>query len=337
MDPHSVDPSLQKTSPTSDPAAIMQLTTELSAQANQLSVHQHQLNRLTSLTEELVKTLQSLRFRPPEAAASPPVAPDNQAFTPAPAVNPRLAFPEKFDGNPAKCKGFLLQCSLFVNQQPALYPTDFSRISFVCSLLSGKALDWATAVWREDGSVFPTFSAFLRKFKEVFEHPAGGKSAGDQLLSLCQGKTTAAEYTLTFRTLAAQTNWVDDTLKLLFRKGLSLELQAELACRDEGRTLSEFIELAIQIDNLLRSRHPIRLPTSQTLTNPTPEPMQLGYTPLHPEERERRRQLHLCLYCGQAGHIKVNCPIRPSPSNPKAVSSQQSTSYSANSFKIHVQ
>jgi len=68
-------------------------------------------------------------------------------------------------------------------------------------------------------SVFPTFSAFLQNFKEVFNHPEGGKSAGDQLLSLSQGKNTAAEYALSFRTLAAQTNWVEDTLKLLFRKG----------------------------------------------------------------------------------------------------------------------
>lgn len=120
----------------------------------------------------------------------------------------------------------------------------------------------------------------------------------------------------------------------LFRKGLSLELQAELACRDNGRTLNEFIELAIHIDNLLRPRRPVRL---STLTNPSSEPMQLGYTPLHPEERERRRQLHLCLYCGQAGHFKIKCPIRPNPSNPKAVSSPLSTEYSSNCLKIPIQ
>lgn len=71
---------------------------------------------------------------------------------------------------------FLLQCSLYVNQQPSLYPTDTGRISFVCSLLTGKALDWATAVWRDDSSVFPTFAEFLQRFREVFEHPAGGQS-----------------------------------------------------------------------------------------------------------------------------------------------------------------
>jgi len=200
----------------------------------------------------------------------------------------------------------------------------------VCSLLTGKALDWATAVWRDDSPVFPTFQDFLRSFKEVFEHPEGGKSAGDQLLSLSQGKQTAAEYALNFRTLAAQTNWVEDTLKLLFRRGLSLELQAELACRDEGSSLNTFIELAIHIDNLLRTRRPVRLSAS---AGPALEPMQLGYTPLLPEERERRRQLHLCLYCGQAGHIKINCPVQPQSSNPKAVSSPQHS----NCFKIPIQ
>ncbi len=80
------------------------------------------------------------------------------------------------------------------------------------------------------------------------------KVAGEQLLMLNQGRGAAAEYALSFRTLAAQTDWTEDALKLLFRKGLSLELQSEMACRDEGRTLNEFIELSIQIDNLIRSR-----------------------------------------------------------------------------------
>lgn len=173
---------------------------------------------------------------------------------------------------------------------------------------------------------------FLQHFREVFEHPAGGKSACDQLLSLRQGRTTAAEYALSFRTLAAQTEWIDDTLKLLFRKGLNLELQAELACCDEGRMLNEFIELTIQIDNLIRSRRPIRPQFLQVPVTPNPEPMQLGYIPLTPEERERRVQLHLCLYCGQAGHLKLSCPIQPGSSNSKSVSSQTPVNHSATSI-----
>lgn len=78
-------------------------------------------------------------------------------------------------------------------------------------------------MWREDGSAFPSFDVFLQCFKEVFEHSAGGKRAGEQLLTLNQGRKTAAEYALSFRTLTAETDWTEDTLKLMFRKGLSLE------------------------------------------------------------------------------------------------------------------
>lgn len=67
---------------------------------------------------------------------------------------------------------------------------------------------------------------------EVFEHSKEGKGAGDRLLKLTQGRSTAAEYALTFRTLAAQTDWTHGALKVIFRRGLSHELQAELACRD---------------------------------------------------------------------------------------------------------
>ncbi len=121
---------------------LMQLSTELTAQASQLTLHQHQLTRLSTLTEELVRALQGLSVSSPEAASQQ--FPIRSSFHPAqtPPISPRLAFPEKFDGEPARSKGFLLQCSFFVNQKPSLYPTDSSRIAFVCSLLTGKALEW---------------------------------------------------------------------------------------------------------------------------------------------------------------------------------------------------
>lgn len=60
-----------------------------------------------------------------------------------------------------------------------------------------------------------------------------------------------ADYALTFRMLAAQTGWVQDTMKLLFCDWLCLKLQSELACCNKGKTIDQFIELAIHINNLL--------------------------------------------------------------------------------------
>lgn len=108
---------------------------------------------------------------------------------------------------------------MFVHQQPT-----------VCSLLTGRALEWATTVWSETQTVSPSFSAFIQQFKEVFEHPTDGKEAGEQLLSLRQGRRSASNYDLSFRTLAAQTGWPEDPFKLHFCRGLSMELQPELAC-----------------------------------------------------------------------------------------------------------
>ncbi len=243
-------------------------------------------------------------------------------------ASPRLAFPEKFDGSPTRCKGFLLQCSMFVNQQPMLYSTDDSRIAFVCSLLTGRALEWATAVWSEERAVFPSFTSFIQCFKEVFEHPAGGKEVGEQLLALRQGRGTAADYALSFRTLSAQTGWSDDPLKLLFRKGLSAELQSELACRDEGKSLDQFIDLAIRIDNLIRSRRQLSFssaPAGMTSV-PEPEPMQISFNHLSVEERERCMRQNLCLYCGLSGHIRASCPTRQ-PRNPSTVSQSSTISF----------
>ncbi|KAL7408423.1 hypothetical protein ABVT39_023275 [Epinephelus coioides] len=48
-----------------------------------------------------------------------------------------------------------------------------------------------------------------------------------------------------------------------------------------------------------------------TPSNSPVEPMQLGRTRLHPSERQRRVNLRLCIYCGQAGHFLASCPQTP--------------------------
>ncbi|KAI2664190.1 Transposon Tf2-9 polyprotein [Labeo rohita] len=315
----SLDPS-QNTSPPQDPAtspttssvnptAVQQIATELSAQASTLQIHQQQLDRLTDLTGQLVQALQGLQLIPP--ASSPPAPPTSPPTAPPAAASPRLAFPEKFDGSPTKSTSL---------------PTDESKIAFVCSLLIGRALEWATAVWRLDQPTFPSFSAFLQRFKEVFQPCTEDGEAGEQILTLRQGRRTAADYALSFRTLAAQSGWNDGPLKLHYRRGLNPDLQVELACRDEGLSCEQYIDLSIRVDNVMRARRPGRLlvpiPQAAPVAEAAPEPMQIGATKLSLEERERRLRGNLCLYCGQPGHIRANCPTRP-PRQPASVSTEE--------------
>ncbi len=62
------------------------------------------------------------------------------------------------------------------------------------SLLSGKAIDWASAVWETDSQFRSSFEYLLHQLSEVFEYPEGGKDISMQLLHMSQGNRTAADF-----------------------------------------------------------------------------------------------------------------------------------------------
>ncbi|KAK3517723.1 hypothetical protein QTP70_016578 [Hemibagrus guttatus] len=165
--------------------------------------------------------------------------------------SPRLAMPEKFDGSADRCRGFLRQCEVFFSHQPGMYHEEETKCAFLLSLLSSKALKWASAVWDADPQVRSSFSYFTGMIREVFEHPAGGKDISVQLMELRQGSEATADYAIRFRTLAAQSGWNDVVLWAVFRAGLNPALQTELVCHMEA-TLSQFVATAIRLDNLRR-------------------------------------------------------------------------------------
>lgn len=80
-----------------------------------------------------------------------------------------------------------------------------------------------------------------------------------------------------------------------FQNGLSAELKSELACHDEGKSLDQLIELDIYIDNLILFQRQPQHSFVSTITAPLPpetEPMQIGFTHLNMEEREREGRIH---------------------------------------------
>ena len=177
----------------------------------------------------------------------------------------------------------------------------------------------------------------------MFDHPTQGSDAAGCLHTLCQGTRGVADYTLEFRTLAADSGWDNATLRSAYRQGLSEELK-DLLVRDQPTSLNDLATLAHRLDDRLRerrlervqrregpSRYPlshlgssphryVRFPTKpaslssgtdQSRASEGEEPMQLGRSSLTPSVREHRFRERLCLYCGGGGHIIRNCPTRP--------------------------
>lgn len=121
---------------------------------------------------------------------------------------------------------------------------------------------------------------FMALFRGIFDRPPEGREGGECLLQLRQNDQTAAEYVLTFRTVAASSQWNEPVLRTLFRRGLRKEVQTELACRDDNLSLDVLIVMAIRLDYLLwehRCPHHFSPSLSEHSVS-EPEPMEVGVT-----------------------------------------------------------
>uniref|UniRef100_A0A3B3RN94 DUF4939 domain-containing protein n=1 Tax=Paramormyrops kingsleyae TaxID=1676925 RepID=A0A3B3RN94_9TELE len=51
--------------------------------------------------------------------------------------------PERYDGNPNQCRGFLMQVGIYVEEHPEMFTTPGAEVRFTISLLTGRAREWA--------------------------------------------------------------------------------------------------------------------------------------------------------------------------------------------------
>uniref|UniRef100_A0A3B1IFZ4 CCHC-type domain-containing protein n=1 Tax=Astyanax mexicanus TaxID=7994 RepID=A0A3B1IFZ4_ASTMX len=304
-----------------DAAGTPDLTEVVAEQARVVGLVQQQVNQLSSafntLTERLEALFSNQPANPAQQVVTPPTQPPSTPISQPPSMTPlKVALPEKYNGDPEVCEGFLLQCSIYFAQQPPPGPNDHAKVMFVTSLLTGKALKWATALWSQNPTVSASYEHFTSTFRTVFGNPKGGREIGEQLLELRQDSDSVANYALTFRTLAAQSGWNEASLITAFRRGLSEDIQTELACRDDSLSLDDLIKMASRLDVLLQSRrHASRSQRAyvmpQIVSGEEVESMQLGHARLSQVERQRRLEGGLCLYCGKKGHMRSGCPNRP--------------------------
>ncbi len=219
--------------------------------------HQEELmTKQSQLLADIMGSIRQLFERIP--GASPPSVSPLRGNRPTSVAEPRLPPPKPFTGDPNSCQGFLTQCSLTFELQPSSFPTDRSKIAYIITLLSDKALSWASAVWQSQDACCESNVAFEEEFKRVFDHPVSGREASKRLLTLNQGSRSAADFAIEFRTIAAGSRWNNEALMVCFQGGLSEPLQDELVTREPAADLESLVAMAICLDNRLRKRRVAR-------------------------------------------------------------------------------
>ncbi|KAL0200165.1 hypothetical protein M9458_003352, partial [Cirrhinus mrigala] len=248
--------------------------------------------------QELVDSLKKVLLRAPVIPA--PVSPSESSPAPSTSSSPLpsspMARPVPYSGRAEECNGFLLQCP---------------------------ALQWAETLWLQEGPATRSIRAFTAHFKEVFGQSDSDITAGEQLYHLKQGTMSIQEYSLKFRTLAAASGWNERSLLTTYRLGLEPKLRLQLAAHDDHQGLESFIQHSIRCSDRMSSYHTettatipalLRSPEGMTPPEPASEPMILDSGKLSSTERQRRLTRGLCLYCGASGHLRLNCPSRPTRS-----------------------
>jgi hypothetical protein len=259
--------------------------------------------------------------------------------TEIPVKEPKITLPEKFDGSRAKFRGFINQLKLTFQMAPSRYATDQVKIATLGSLLTGDALSWFNPFIEHpeshEGSL-SSWESFNLALSSAFADSDMASAAEAKIRTLRQGRSPAVAYASKFKQTAADLSWNDVAFISQFKSGLSEDVKDMLVYQDPlPTTLEDFINLAIRLDNRIyersrdtRAKEDRLNPSFQKTSNYNPGasanpsassgPMAMDIDlvrtrrePLSPEERARRFDNQLCMFCGAAGHFKASCPIKP--------------------------
>ncbi len=197
-------------------------------------------------------TTQVHLLRSPAAPPTPPSfsIPGNHS----PQHEPRLPAPEMYAGDPNLCRAFLTKCSLFFSLQPLTFATEVSRVALVLTLLSGKAALWGTAVWENCHPCCSSFRSLSQEMRRVFDRALVGREAARMLADLRQGEQSVSDYSIQFRTLAAECEWNERAQWDMFLHGLADRIQREIDVVELPPGLDELVDLALRVDARLQQR-----------------------------------------------------------------------------------
>ncbi len=207
-----------------------------------------------------------------------------------------------------------MQCQLHFDMLSHQFSGDRAKVSFVISLLSERARQWAESLWNSKSPVIRSIDSFIAHFKDVFGTSTSSLSVHEDLFQLRQANRNIQEYTIHFRTLAASSGWNETALLSAYRRRLNPKLRQQTSIFEDAVGLERFLLEGQHVSQhlcVVSTEERTPSDTSPTNDSPNHEAMQTDQYHLSATERQRCIRLKLCLYCGEEGHLLQTCPVRP--------------------------
>ena len=248
------------------------------------------------------------------------------------------ALTTKFKGDPNGMSlfQFMSQLSTVFKRHPRSFGNDVDKINLALQSLDGTPAEFFApyVIGRaEDVEGFlSNWSSFTNILNDLYGNHLHADDVNNRLIRLRQ-TGTVSEYIAKFQPLASQSGWNETALLARFKDGLSSDVKTLLTAQMHNlKTLREaqaaastaYLNHASRVRdqrfghrNQNSSNHWVRRPTSTTATTSaaasTSSDMDLDAVRVKhitAEEKQRRRDNKLCLYCGGKNHFAGDCPIK---------------------------